>query len=71
MVTEKPKNQTQGGAGLRFRDFRFPKPDMKRSTLKYLINEQGAYVVFLLLSKYSFIRDFRVERHGFSPKFFS
>ena len=40
-------------------------------TLKYLINEQGGYVVFLLLSEYSFIRDFRVERHGFSPKFFS
>ena len=29
-------------------------------TLKSLINEQGGYVVFLVLSKYSFIRDFRV-----------
>ena len=31
-------------------------------TLKSLINEQGGYVVlFLFLSKYSFIRDFRVH----------
>ena len=30
------------------------------STLKSLINEQGGYVVFLVLSEYSFIRDFRV-----------
>ena len=29
-------------------------------TLKSLINEQGGYVVFLVLSEYSFIRDFRV-----------
>ena len=29
-------------------------------TLKSLINEQGGYVVFLVLSQYSFIRDFRV-----------
>ena len=29
-------------------------------TLKSLINKQGGYVVFLLLSEYSFIRDFRV-----------
>ena len=30
-------------------------------TLKSLINEQGGYVVFLILSEYSFIRDFRVR----------
>ena len=30
-------------------------------TLKSLINEQGGYVVFLVLSEYSFIRDFRVR----------
>ena len=29
-------------------------------TLKSLINEQGGYVAFLVLSEYSFIRDFRV-----------
>ena len=29
-------------------------------TLKSLINEQRGYVVFLVLSKYSFIMDFRV-----------
>ena len=29
-------------------------------TLKSLINEQGGYVVFLVLSECSFIRDFRV-----------
>ena len=29
-------------------------------TLKSLINQQGGYVVFLVLSEYSFIRDFRV-----------
>ena len=29
------------------------------TTLKSLINEQGGYVVFLVLSEYSFIRDFR------------
>ena len=29
-------------------------------TLKSLINEQGGYVVFLVLREYSFIRDFRV-----------
>ena len=29
-------------------------------TLKSLINKQGGYVVFLVLSEYSFIRDFRV-----------
>ena len=29
-------------------------------TLKSLINEQGGYVVFLVLSEYPFIRDFRV-----------
>ena len=29
-------------------------------TLKSLINEQGGYVVFLILSETSFIRDFRV-----------
>ena len=28
--------------------------------LKSLINKQGGYVVFLVLSEYSFIRDFRV-----------
>ena len=28
--------------------------------VKSLINEQGGYVVFLALSEYSFIRDFRV-----------
>ena len=32
------------------------------TTLKSLINEQGGYVVFLVLSEYSFIRDFRVVR---------
>ena len=31
-------------------------------TLKSLINKQGGYVVFLVLSEYSFIRDFRVCR---------
>ena len=30
------------------------------TTLKSLINEQGGYVVFLVLNEYSFIRDFRV-----------
>ena len=35
-------------------------------TLKSLINEQGGYVVFLVLSEYSFIRDFRVLE--WSPK---
>ena len=29
-------------------------------TLKSLINEQGGYVVFLVLSEFSFIRDFIV-----------
>ena len=29
-------------------------------TLKSIINEQGGYVVFLVLSEYSFIRNFRV-----------
>ena len=33
---------------------------IKPPTLKSLINEQGGYVVFLVLSEYSFIRDFRV-----------
>ena len=33
----------------------------ERTTLKSLINEQGGYVVFLVLSEYSFIRDFRVS----------
>ena len=28
--------------------------------MKSLINEQGGYVVFLVLSEYSFVRDFRV-----------
>ena len=28
--------------------------------VKSLINEQGGYVFFLVLSEYSFIRDFRV-----------
>ena len=32
-----------------------------KRTLKSLINEQGGYVVFLVLSEYSFIRDFRVN----------
>ena len=31
-------------------------------TLKSLINEQGCYVGFLVLSEYSFIREFRVMR---------
>ena len=30
------------------------------STLKFLIDEQGGYVVFLVLSEYLFVRDFRV-----------
>ena len=30
------------------------------ATLKSLINEQGGYEVFLVLSEYLFIRDFRV-----------
>ena len=34
----------------------------KNSSLKSLTNEQGGYVVFLVLSEYSFIRDFRVGR---------
>ena len=33
---------------------------VKSYTLKSLINEQGGYVVFLVLSEYSFIWDFRV-----------
>ena len=28
--------------------------------MKSLINEQGGHVVFLVLSEYSFVRDFRV-----------
>ena len=35
--------------------------------LKSLINEQGGYVVFLVLSEYSFIRDFRVLNLIFWP----
>ena len=31
------------------------------TTLKSLINEQGGYVVFLVLSEYLFISDFRVN----------
>ena len=34
-------------------------------TLKSLINEQGGYVVFLVLSEYSFIRNFRVLTYYF------
>ena len=30
------------------------------TTLESLINEQGGYVVFKVLSEYSFIKDFRV-----------
>ena len=30
------------------------------TTLKSLINKQGGYVVLLVLSEYSFIRDFRL-----------
>ena len=37
-------------------------------TLKSLINEQGGYVVFLVLSEYSFIRDFRVAKNEFEPR---
>ena len=33
----------------------------ERTTLKSLINEQGGYVVFIVLREYSFIRDFRVD----------
>ena len=33
---------------------------ISKNTLKSLINVQGGYVVFLVLSEYSFIRDFRV-----------
>ena len=33
----------------------------KNSSLKSLTNEQGGYVVFLVLREYSFIRNFRVE----------
>ena len=36
------------------------------NTLKSLINEQGGYVLFLVLSEYSFIRDF--SRKGGSKK---
>ena len=32
----------------------------RQFTLKSLINEQGDYVVFLVLSEFSFIMDFRV-----------
>ena len=37
------------------------------NTLKSLINEQGGFVVFLVLSKYSFIGDLRVAFATYNP----
>ena len=45
--------------------------DLIVHTLKSLINEQGGYVLFLVLSKYSFIRNFRVIISGKLSKVFA
>ena len=37
------------------------------NTLKFLINEQGGFVVFVVLSVYSFIWDFRVAIATHNP----